>query len=144
MISACRRICLSRLADHADICSMSCWSGLGGGLSIAATAALAQTDDKEFLAKFESSFETIGNVPAADFVSAIPDPSMAPAALALSKKGWDAVRWQLQSQGYDTEFGRRLYHDVVMNGLGDLQAEGFVPMQIGGMPFARFWKTTLA
>jgi hypothetical protein len=30
-----------------------------------------------------------------------------------------------------------------MNGLGDLQAEGFVPMQIGGTPFAKFWKITL-
>jgi len=82
-------------------------------------------------------------VESADHVSAIPDPSMAPAAFALSKKGWDAVLRHLQSQGYDTEYGRRLYHDVAMNGLGDLQAEGFVPMQIGGTPFAKFWKITL-
>jgi ubiquinone/menaquinone biosynthesis C-methylase UbiE len=82
-------------------------------------------------------------IEAADHVSAIPDPSMAPAAVALSKKGWDAVLRHLQSQGYDSEFGRHLYHDVAMNGLGDLQAEGFVPMQIGGTAFARFWKITL-
>ncbi len=77
-----------------------------------------------------------------DYVSAIPDPSMAPAAAALSKKGWDALLGQLQSRGYDTGFGRHLYHDVAMNGLGDLQAEGFVAMQLGGTPSARFWKIT--
>jgi ubiquinone/menaquinone biosynthesis C-methylase UbiE len=82
-------------------------------------------------------------VESADFVSAIPDPSMSPAAVALSKKGWDAVLWHLQTQGYDTAFGRHLYHDVAMNGLGDLQAEGFVAMQIGGALFARFWEITL-
>jgi hypothetical protein len=79
----------------------------------------------------------------ADFVSAIPDPSMSPAAVALSKKGWDAVLSHLQTQGYDTAFGRHLYHDVAVNGLGDLQAEGFVAMQIGGDRFARFWEITL-
>jgi ubiquinone/menaquinone biosynthesis C-methylase UbiE len=78
-----------------------------------------------------------------DFISAVPDPSMAPAAAALSKKGWDAVIRHLQSQGYDTEFGRHLYHYVAMNGLDDLQAEGFVAMQLGGTPFARMWKITL-
>jgi ubiquinone/menaquinone biosynthesis C-methylase UbiE len=82
-------------------------------------------------------------VESADVVSAIPDPSMAPAAVALSKKGWNAVLRHLQSQGCDTGYGRRLYHDVAMNGLGDLQVEGFVPMQIGGTPFARFWQITL-
>jgi SAM-dependent methyltransferase len=82
-------------------------------------------------------------VESADFVSAIPDPSMAPAAVALSKKGWDAVIWHLRSQGYDTEFGRHLYHDVAVNGLGDLQAVGIVPMQIGGTEFTRFWQITL-
>jgi hypothetical protein len=59
------------------------------------------------------------------------------------RKGWDAVISHLQSQGVDTEFGRHLYHYVAMNGLGDLQAEGLVPMQIGGTPFARHWKITL-
>jgi SAM-dependent methyltransferase len=78
-----------------------------------------------------------------DCVSMVPDPSMAPAAAALSKKGWDAVISHLQSQGYDSEFGRHLYHYVAMNGLGDLQAEGFVPMNIGGTPFARMSKITL-
>src|ERR1700674_2644062 len=39
------------------------------------------------------------------------------------------VTSHLQSQGCDTEFGRHLYYYVAMNGLGDLQAEGFVPMQ---------------
>jgi 2-polyprenyl-3-methyl-5-hydroxy-6-metoxy-1,4-benzoquinol methylase len=74
-----------------------------------------------------------------DFVSAIPDPSMAPGVITLSEKGLDAVLRHLRSQGCDTEFGRRLYHDVAMNGLGDLQAEGFVPM---GTLFARLWKKT--
>jgi hypothetical protein len=68
---------------------------------------------------------------------------MAPGAAALSKKGWDALIRHLQSQGFDTELGRHLYHDVAINGLGDLQAEGFVAMQFGGTPLARSIKTTL-
>jgi SAM-dependent methyltransferase len=47
-----------------------------------------------------------------DFISAAPDPSMSPASLALSRKGWDAVVKYLQSQGHDRELGRRLYHEV--------------------------------
>jgi SAM-dependent methyltransferase len=82
-------------------------------------------------------------VESADFVSAIPDPSMSPAAVALLKKGWDAVLWHLQTQGYDTAFGRCLYHDVAVNGLGDLHPEGYVAMQVRGAPFARFWEITL-
>jgi hypothetical protein len=78
-----------------------------------------------------------------DCVSAIPDPSMAPAAAALSKKGWDAVLSHVHSQGYDSEFGRHLYHDVAISGFADLQAEGFVAMALGGTPFAKFWKITL-
>lgn len=77
-----------------------------------------------------------------DYVSAIPDPSMTPASAALSKKGWDALLSVLRSRGYDTGFGRHLYHDVALRGLGDLHAEGFVAMQIGGTPSARFWKIT--
>jgi hypothetical protein len=77
-----------------------------------------------------------------DYVSAIPDPSMAPAAAALSKRGWGALLGQLQSRGYDTGFGRHLYHDLAINGLSDLQAEGFVAMQLGGTSSARFWKIT--
>jgi ubiquinone/menaquinone biosynthesis C-methylase UbiE len=77
-----------------------------------------------------------------DCVSAIPDPSMAPAAATLSN-GWDAVLSHLHSQGYDSEFGRHLYHDVAVSGLADPQAEGFVAMALGGTPFAKFWKITL-
>jgi hypothetical protein len=51
-----------------------------------------------------------------DYVSAIPDPSMAPAAAALSMKGWNALLGHLRSQGYDTGFGRHLYHDVATHG----------------------------
>src|SRR6202012_2446138 len=39
-------------------------------LCLAASAVLAQTDDAVFLTKFESTFESIGNVPAKDFVPA--------------------------------------------------------------------------
>jgi len=96
--------------------------------------------------------ETIGKMAAAlkpggrllleagDNVSAIPDPSMPPAAIALSKKARDAM---VSHCGWDSEYGRHLYHDVSINGIGDLQAEGFVTMQIGGMLSARFWKITL-
>jgi SAM-dependent methyltransferase len=77
---------------------------------------------------------------AGDNVSAMPDPSMTPGAIVLSKKAWDAM---LRHVGYDKEYGRHLYHDVSINGIGDLQAEGFVTMQIGGTPSARFWKITL-
>jgi hypothetical protein len=45
--------------------------------------------------------------------------------------------------GYDQECGRHLYHDVSINGIDGLQAEGLVTMQIGGTPSARFWKITL-
>jgi hypothetical protein len=67
---------------------------------------------------------------------------MSPAAAALSKKGWQALLSVLQSQGYDTSFGRHLYQDLVVNGLRDLQAEGFVAMQLGGTPSARVFKIT--
>jgi SAM-dependent methyltransferase len=76
----------------------------------------------------------------ADNISAIPDPSMTPAATALSKKAREAMRNHL---GYDGECGRHLYHDVSINGIGEVQAEGFVAVQIGGTPSARFWKITL-
>jgi SAM-dependent methyltransferase len=77
-----------------------------------------------------------------DYISAIPDPSMESAATALSQKGWDALLSHLRSKGYDTGFGRHLYHDVAIHGLVDLQAEGFFAMQLGGTPSARFWKIT--
>jgi SAM-dependent methyltransferase len=78
-----------------------------------------------------------------DYISAIPDTSMAPAATALSMKGWNALLSHAKSCGYDTEFARHLYHDVSVNGLRDIQAEGLVAMQVGGTPSARFWKVTL-
>jgi hypothetical protein len=31
---------------------------------------------------------------------------------------------------------------LALNGLGDIQAEGFVAMQLGGTASARFWKIT--
>jgi hypothetical protein len=67
---------------------------------------------------------------------------MAPAAAALSKKGWAALISHLESRGYDTGFGRHLYHDVAMNGLGDLKAEGIVVMQLGGTPSARVFSNS--
>jgi ubiquinone/menaquinone biosynthesis C-methylase UbiE len=78
-----------------------------------------------------------------DFISEIPDPSMTPIAMALSKKGHDALHTLARSIGYNTEFGRRLYHEVSKNGLDDLQVEGYVAMRIGGTPSARFHKVTL-
>jgi hypothetical protein len=45
--------------------------------------------------------------------------------------------------GWDGEYGRHLYHDVSINGIGDIQAEGFSAMQFGGTPSAKFWKITL-
>jgi len=78
-----------------------------------------------------------------DYASAVPDSSMPPAAIALSKKGWNALLSHLESQGYQPEFGRHLQHDMALSGLTDLRAEGFVAMQLGGTPSARFWKLTL-
>ena len=78
-----------------------------------------------------------------DYVSAVPDPSMAPGAAALSRKAWDALLGHVRSRGYDTEFGRRLYHEVCAAGLVDVQAEGLVTMQLGGTPSARLWRITL-
>ena len=44
---------------------------------------------------------------------------------------------------WHSEFGRHLYHDVSITGLVDVQAEGFVAMQLGGTPSARLRKITL-
>jgi SAM-dependent methyltransferase len=78
-----------------------------------------------------------------DYVSAMPDPSMTTAAAALSQKGWHAVLSHLRSRGYDTEYGRRLHHDLTVNGIHELQAEGFLAMVRGGTPSARFFKIGL-
>jgi SAM-dependent methyltransferase len=78
-----------------------------------------------------------------DYVSAVPDPSMAPSAAALSQKGWEALLGFGRSRGYDTALGRRLYHDVCAAGLVDVQAEGHVSMSIGGTPAMSFWRVTL-
>ncbi len=77
-----------------------------------------------------------------DYISATPDPSMTPLAAALSKKGWDALLRHFRSRGYDTAMGRSLYHHVLASGLADIEAEGFVSMQLGGTPTARFWRVT--
>lgn len=77
-----------------------------------------------------------------DYVSGIPDPSMPVDALSLSQKAWDAMLHQLRSQGYKTELGRRLYNDVAGTGVANIQAEGFVGMQLRGRPWARFWHIT--
>src|SRR5579864_799147 len=44
---------------------------------------------------------------AGDNISAIPDPSMTPAAITLSTKGRHAM---IRHVGYDKEYGRHLYH----------------------------------
>ena len=77
-----------------------------------------------------------------DYISATHDPTMEPAAIALSKKGWDALLHALMAAGYDVTFGRHLYNDLAVPGLHDIQAEGFVAMQLGGTASARFWKIT--
>jgi trans-aconitate methyltransferase len=77
-----------------------------------------------------------------DYISAIPDPSMAAEAIELSTKGWDALLSHLRSKGYDTALGRHLYYDVIAAGLTEVKAEGFVPMQLGGTATARFWRIT--
>jgi SAM-dependent methyltransferase len=78
-----------------------------------------------------------------DYVSEVPDPSMRPEAMALSKKAHSALRTFAHSLGYDAGFGRRLYYEVSRNGISDIQAEGSVRMRIGGTPSARFFKVTL-
>ena len=78
-----------------------------------------------------------------DYVSAVPDASMDPSAVTLSQKGWEAMFKLAKSRGYDTDVGRRLYHDISAAGLVDVQAEGFVAMQLGGTPSARFWRLSL-
>jgi ubiquinone/menaquinone biosynthesis C-methylase UbiE len=78
-----------------------------------------------------------------DYVSAVHDPSMEPKAAALSEKGWNAIRTAIRTKGCDTEFGRHVYSDVAAYGLTNLRAEGFVAMQLGGTPTARFWRMTL-
>ncbi len=77
-----------------------------------------------------------------DYVSGIPDPSMENGAREFSQRAWDAMLSQLRALGYDTEFGRHLFHDAARAGLSNIQAEGFAGMQIGGTSSARFWKVT--
>jgi ubiquinone/menaquinone biosynthesis C-methylase UbiE len=77
-----------------------------------------------------------------DYISTIPDPTMKLEAASLSTKAWRAMLTQLTSDGYNIEFGRHLHHDVEQVGLVDIQTEGFVNMQLGGTPSARFWKLT--
>ena len=78
-----------------------------------------------------------------DYISAIPDSSMPTRAIELSTKCWSVLLRHLKSRGYDTEFGRHLYHDLRSVDLADVHAEGFVPLQLGGTPSARFWRITL-
>jgi SAM-dependent methyltransferase len=77
-----------------------------------------------------------------DYVCAVADSSMSMQDQALSGKAWGALLHHLRSRGYDTEFGRHLYHDLSRHGLTELSAGGYVAMQIGGTPTARFWKIT--
>jgi len=63
--------------------------------------------------------------------------------MALSKKAHNALQTIARSLGYDAELGRRLYHEVSQNGIGDIQAEGFVNMRIGGTTTARFFKVSV-
>jgi hypothetical protein len=56
---------------------------------------------------------------------------------------WDAFLSYLTSRGYCTQFGRNLYHDLCDIGLDDVEAEGFVGMQVRETPSARFWPVTL-
>jgi SAM-dependent methyltransferase len=97
----------------------------------------------ETIAKMTAALRPGGWLLLEEGLPAIPDPSMTPAAMALSTKGQHAMLSLAKSRGVDVEFGRRLYHELSVNGLGDLQAEGFVPMRIGGTPSARVWKITL-
>jgi hypothetical protein len=60
------------------------------------------------------------------------------------QKGWDALVSLSKLHGYDTELGRRLYHEVSKRGFAELQAEGYVAMQFAGNSAARFYKSTLA
>jgi hypothetical protein len=68
---------------------------------------------------------------------------MAPEVMALSKKAHDALLTLLSSFGFDAELGRRLYHEVSRNGIGDIQAVGSVTMRIGGTTSARLIKVNL-
>ncbi|MBV9288759.1 MAG: class I SAM-dependent methyltransferase [Hyphomicrobiales bacterium] len=97
----------------------------------------------ETIAKMTAALRPGGWLLLEEGLAAIPDPSMTPAAMALSTKGQQAMLSLAKSRGVDVEFGRRLYHELSANGLSDLQAEGLAPMRIGGTPSARFWKITV-
>lgn len=78
-----------------------------------------------------------------DYASAVPDSSMSPWAIEVSTKAWNALLCALRARGYHTEFGRHLYWDLHSAGLVDVHVDGFVTMQLGGTPSARFWRLTL-
>src|SRR5262249_49234577 len=77
-----------------------------------------------------------------DYISAIPDSSMAPWAASVPRRGGGAFFSYIKSRGYDTELGRNLYHAICTAGLVDVQAEGRVNMYLGGIPTGRFWRIT--
>jgi SAM-dependent methyltransferase len=75
-----------------------------------------------------------------DFVSWVADPRAR--AANVYAKGWAAAHDIFRAGGADFHYGRRLYRDVCSAGLGEVDAEGRVPVMYAGTPAARFWRLT--
>jgi 2-polyprenyl-3-methyl-5-hydroxy-6-metoxy-1,4-benzoquinol methylase len=78
----------------------------------------------------------------ADAATWLPDPRLEGAE--LFSKGTDAFIQVLTATGVDCNYGRRLYCDVRVAGLLDVDGAGRVPVIHAATPYARFWQLTIA
>lgn len=77
-----------------------------------------------------------------DCLTWIPDPTGAPAAVALFRKGVRAIEQIMSAAGVDLHYGRRLFGEVRTHELIDLTAEGRVLIVHGGTPNAQELRLT--
>ena len=71
------------------------------------------------------------------------DPGGDPAAAALYAKQSAAIAQLGRARGLDPTYGRRLYGDLIRQGLADVKADGRVRLARGGSPSATFFRLTL-
>jgi 2-polyprenyl-3-methyl-5-hydroxy-6-metoxy-1,4-benzoquinol methylase len=77
-----------------------------------------------------------------DWASSAPDPRTSGAALYAKAEA--AILQLMGMAGFDRDYGRRLYRDVCLAGLVDVDAEGRVEMLRANIPYARFSQLTFA
>jgi SAM-dependent methyltransferase len=79
-----------------------------------------------------------------DFISAVPDPRMDDASIALFERIAAAHNAVLANRhGFDWAYGRRVAGDLSDAGLAEVGCEGQATMWRGGQPGGRIWRHTL-